>query len=59
VRAFLAATAEGYRHAAAHPDQAADALVAAAAADHPDLPQPLDGGMCRDSMQLIAQVGGL
>lgn len=57
VRTFLAGTAEGYRWAAAHPEEAADMFAELAAAENPGLPQPLDRGMCRDSMQLVVQVG--
>ena len=57
MRTFLAATAEGYRWAAAHPEEAADMFAELAAAENPGLPQPLDRGMCRDSMQLVVQVG--
>ncbi|EFN57875.1 hypothetical protein CHLNCDRAFT_57002 [Chlorella variabilis] len=55
VRTFLAGTAEGYRWAAAHPEEAADMFAELAAAENPGLPQPLDRGMCRDSMQLVVQ----
>ena len=53
-KAFLAATAEGYRYAAAHPAEAAALFVRQASADHPDLPQPLDPAMCVDSLAALA-----
>jgi hypothetical protein len=55
VKAFLAATAEGYRFAAAHPEEAADLFVEAASAE-PGLGEPLDAAMCRESMQLLSKV---
>ena len=56
VRAFLAASAEGFCYAAAHPAEAATLFVQAAAAAHPNLPQPLEEGMCRESLECVAKV---
>lgn len=57
VKAFLAASAEGFRYAAANPAEAAALFVQAATAAHPNLPQPLEEGMCRESLQYVAKVG--
>lgn len=54
VKAFLAATAEGYRFAAAHPGEAADLFVEAASAEA-GLGEPLNAAMCRESMQLLSK----
>ena len=49
VRRFLRATARGFQHAAQHPDQAADMLLAAA--------PHLDAGLVRASQALVSKVG--
>ncbi|KAI7841695.1 hypothetical protein COHA_004562 [Chlorella ohadii] len=54
VKAFMAASAEGFRYAAAHPAEAAKLFVQAANAAHPDLKEPLEEGMCADSIQYVA-----
>jgi ABC-type nitrate/sulfonate/bicarbonate transport system substrate-binding protein len=54
VRAFLAATAEGYKLAAADPAAAAAALTELATAENPDLPSPLDPGLVEDSVKEVA-----
>ncbi len=54
----MAASAEGFRYAAAHPAEAAKLFVQAANAAHPDLKEPLEEGMCADSIQYVAPVSG-
>jgi hypothetical protein len=59
VCAFLEAASRGYRHAAAHPEDAADALLAYvnarfASGAWPPLAAPLDAGMLRDSANAVA-----
>ncbi|KIZ06750.1 sulfonate/nitrate/taurine transport system substrate-binding protein [Monoraphidium neglectum] len=58
-RAFLAAAARGYRHAAEHPADAAAALCAyvdagVSAGEWPPLPTPLDPAMVADSAAAVA-----
>jgi ABC-type nitrate/sulfonate/bicarbonate transport system substrate-binding protein len=53
VRAALAAAARGYAFAAAHPEEAAD-LLAAVAAEYPDLPAPLEVEAARAGAKLAA-----
>lgn len=53
VRAVLAATAEGYRWAAANPREAAAAMAAAVAAEFPDLPA-LDPELVKGSVEAVA-----
>ncbi|KAL4444363.1 hypothetical protein ABPG75_012100 [Micractinium tetrahymenae] len=56
LKAVLAAAAEGYRYAAAHPAEAAELFCQAVAAEHPEgLPQPLDTAMVQQSLELIAK----
>jgi hypothetical protein len=59
VRAFLSAASRGYHHAAAHPEEAADALLAytdarVASGTWPPLPAPLDADMVRESACALA-----
>lgn len=58
MKAFLAASAEGFRYAAAHPAEAAKLFVQAANAAHPDLAQPLEEGWCAESLEYVAPVSG-
>ncbi|PSC72392.1 putative WD repeat-containing [Micractinium conductrix] len=54
LRAVLAAAAEGYKYAAAHPEEAADLFISAVAAEHPQgLPQPLDREVAVASLKLV------
>lgn len=55
LRAFLAASAEGFKYAAAHPAEAAALFVKQATADHGALPTPLDGEMCAESLSELAK----
>ncbi|KAG2441969.1 hypothetical protein HYH02_009763 [Chlamydomonas schloesseri] len=57
VRSFLAATARAYEWAAAHPAEAAEMFLTAVAAEHvgqPDLPQPLDPEVVKESQAYLA-----
>lgn len=54
VRAFLAATAEGYRYAVAHPEEAGALLHSVASAENPDLPTPLDKDLCVGSVKSLS-----
>jgi ABC-type nitrate/sulfonate/bicarbonate transport system substrate-binding protein len=54
VRAALAAAARGYAFAAACPEEAADLLAAAVAAEYPDLPAPLEVEAARAGAKLAA-----
>jgi ABC-type nitrate/sulfonate/bicarbonate transport system substrate-binding protein len=48
----LAATAEGYTFAVAHPEEAAEIMAKAVAEEHPDLPLNLD--ILKGSIQVVA-----
>ncbi|GLC40077.1 hypothetical protein PLESTM_000989800 [Pleodorina starrii] len=56
VRSFLAATARAYEWAAAHPAEAAEALLAAVVAEHAaaPLPKPLDPEVVQESQAYLS-----
>ncbi len=56
VKAFLEASAKGHLFARHHPREAADALVDLAREECPDLPDPLEREMVRESMEVLAEV---
>ncbi|GAB4821510.1 hypothetical protein N2152v2_008556 [Parachlorella kessleri] len=55
VKAFLEASAQGHLFARHHPREAADALVDLAREEYPDLPDPLEREMVRESMEVLAE----
>jgi len=52
----MAASAEGFRYAAAHPAEAAKLFVQAANAAHPARKEPREEGMCTESIEYVAPV---
>lgn len=51
----LAATAEGYIYAAAHPDEAAELMAKIVAEECPDLPTPIDINVLKGSAQVVKE----